>query len=58
MKALKKALPIMPPTTPKERQQSTLSKNGERLLMQAIEDFEHSRSTRYERVEALIKALK
>ena len=58
MKALKKALPIMPPTTPKERQQSTLSKNGERLLMQAIEDFEHSRSTRYERVEALIKAVK
>ena len=58
MKALKKALPIMHPTTPKERQQSTLSKNGERLLMQAIEDFEHSRSTRYERVEALIKALK
>ena len=58
MKALKKALPIMPPTTPKERQQSTLSKNGERLLMQAIEDFEHGRSTRYERVEALIKALK
>ena len=58
MKALKKALPIMHPTTPKERQQSTLSKNGERLLMQAIEYFEHGRSTHYESVETLIKAVK
>ncbi|MDO5681040.1 MAG: hypothetical protein Q4G54_12025 [Pelistega sp.] len=58
MKTLKKASPIMPPIAPKERQQGTLSKNGKRLLMQAIDDFEQGRSTRYESVEALIKAVK
>ncbi|WP_031274764.1 MULTISPECIES: type II toxin-antitoxin system RelB/DinJ family antitoxin [Pelistega] len=40
-----------------EKRRDTLSKNGEKLLLEAIEDVKQGRTTRYERLEDFVKAV-